>query len=146
MTQPRPVSPPLTLPLPPLRGTPQDASKARESRLRKAGLQGRARMAAELRDMDNDIAALSKALAVRCGACPAARCACWGGHGLQQSLTGRGMAARAGVVQRSRTDCPPTTPPVSNPMPLPVPRSPSRRTAGAHAAAGDGVCVRGAGG
>ena len=43
----------------------QDASKARESRLRKAGLQGRARMASELRDMDNDIAALSKALAVR---------------------------------------------------------------------------------
>lgn len=43
---------------------PQDASKARESRLRKAGLQGRARMASELRDMDNDIAALSKALAV----------------------------------------------------------------------------------
>ncbi|KAL4443418.1 hypothetical protein ABPG75_011155 [Micractinium tetrahymenae] len=43
----------------------QDASKARESRLRKAGLQGRARMASELREMDNDIAALSKALAVR---------------------------------------------------------------------------------
>lgn len=43
----------------------QDASKARENRLRKAGLQGRARMASELRDMDNDIAALSKALAVR---------------------------------------------------------------------------------
>lgn len=53
----------------------QDASKARESRLRKAGLQGRARMASELRDMDNDIAALSKALAVsalyRAGACSA---------------------------------------------------------------------------
>ena len=43
---------------------PQEASKARESRLRKAGLQGRARMASELREMDNDIAALSKALAV----------------------------------------------------------------------------------
>ena len=42
----------------------QEASKARESRLRKAGIQGRARMASELRDMDNAIAALSKALAV----------------------------------------------------------------------------------
>lgn len=47
----------------------QDASKARESRLRKAGLQGRARMASELRDMDNDIAALSKALAVSLSWC-----------------------------------------------------------------------------
>ncbi|KAI3427991.1 hypothetical protein D9Q98_006379 [Chlorella vulgaris] len=43
----------------------QEASKARESRLRKAGIQGRARLASELRDMDNAIAALSKALAVR---------------------------------------------------------------------------------
>ncbi len=58
----------------------QEASKARESRLRKAGLQGRARMASELREMDNDIAALSKALAVSCRRCwptsPPARC-CW---------------------------------------------------------------------
>lgn len=53
----------------------QEASKARESRLRKAGLQGRARMASELRDMDNDIAALSKALAVRPAA--ALQAACW---------------------------------------------------------------------
>jgi hypothetical protein len=43
----------------------QEASKSRESRLRKAGIQGRARVAAELRDMDAAIAALSKALAVR---------------------------------------------------------------------------------
>ena len=42
----------------------QDASKARESRLRKAGLQSRARMASKLREMDNDIAGVSKALAV----------------------------------------------------------------------------------
>jgi len=43
----------------------QDASKSRESRLRKTSLQGRARMPSELREMDNDIAGLSKALAVR---------------------------------------------------------------------------------
>ena len=43
----------------------QEASKARESRLRKAGLPARARMAAELRDMDTDILALTRTLAVR---------------------------------------------------------------------------------
>eukprot|EP00887_Chlorella_sp_A99_P006091 scaffold22.g6091.t1 len=43
----------------------QEASKARESRLRRAGIQGRARVAAELRGMDSDVAALSKALAVK---------------------------------------------------------------------------------
>lgn len=43
----------------------QEASKARENRLRKAGLQSRARIAAELRQMDNEVAALSRALAVR---------------------------------------------------------------------------------
>jgi LETM1-like protein len=43
----------------------QEASKARETRLRKAGIQGRARMAAELRQMDNEVAAVSRALAVR---------------------------------------------------------------------------------
>lgn len=42
-----------------------EASKLRETRLRKAGIQGRARMAAELRQMDNEVAALSRALAVR---------------------------------------------------------------------------------
>lgn len=42
----------------------QEASKARENRLRKAGIQARARFAAELRGMDSDVAALSKALAV----------------------------------------------------------------------------------
>ena len=50
--------------MPCLAPPPQEASKARETRLRKAGIQGRARMASELRDMDNDIAALSMALAV----------------------------------------------------------------------------------
>lgn len=43
----------------------QDASKARETRLRKAGIQGRARIASELREMDNEVVALSRALAVR---------------------------------------------------------------------------------
>ncbi len=43
----------------------QEASKARESRLRKAGLPARARMAAELRDMDTDILTLTRTLAVR---------------------------------------------------------------------------------
>lgn len=43
----------------------QEASKARETRLRKAGIQGRARMAAELRQMDNEVAGVSRALAVR---------------------------------------------------------------------------------
>ncbi len=42
----------------------QEASKARESRLRKAGLPARARMAAELRDMDTDILSLTRTLAV----------------------------------------------------------------------------------
>lgn len=42
----------------------QDASKARETKLRKAGIQGRARMAGELREMDDDVAALSRELAV----------------------------------------------------------------------------------
>ena len=39
--------------------------QARESRLRKAGIPGRARMAGELRDMDDRVAGLSRALAVR---------------------------------------------------------------------------------
>ena len=43
----------------------QEASKARETRLRKAGIQGRARLASELRTMDNEVAAVSRALAVR---------------------------------------------------------------------------------
>lgn len=43
----------------------QEASKARETRLRKAGIQGRARMASELREMDSEVAGLSRALAVR---------------------------------------------------------------------------------
>lgn len=43
----------------------QESSKARETRLRKAGIQGRARIAAELRQMDNEVVALSRALAVR---------------------------------------------------------------------------------
>jgi len=43
----------------------QEASKARENRLRKAGIQGRARLAGELRTMDNEVAAVSRALAVR---------------------------------------------------------------------------------
>mmetsp|Transcript_20484 Transcript_20484/g.61660 ORF Transcript_20484/g.61660 Transcript_20484/m.61660 type:complete len:811 (-) Transcript_20484:440-2872(-) len=42
----------------------QEASKAREQRLRKAGLPARARMAAELRDMDNEILILTRTLAV----------------------------------------------------------------------------------
>lgn len=37
----------------------------RESRLRKAGIAGRARMASELRDMDEDVGGLSRTLAVR---------------------------------------------------------------------------------
>ena len=37
----------------------------RESRLRKAGIAGRARMASELRDMDEEVSGLSRALAVR---------------------------------------------------------------------------------
>ncbi|KAL3132082.1 hypothetical protein ABBQ32_008692 [Trebouxia sp. C0010 RCD-2024] len=43
----------------------QDSSKLRESRLRKAGIAGRARMASELRDMDEDVSSLSRTLAVR---------------------------------------------------------------------------------
>jgi hypothetical protein len=43
----------------------QEASKARESRLRKAGIPQRARMSAELREMDAHISALSRTLAVR---------------------------------------------------------------------------------
>lgn len=43
----------------------QEASKARENRLRKAGIQGRARLAGELRTMDNEVATVSRALAVR---------------------------------------------------------------------------------
>jgi hypothetical protein len=48
-----------------LEGRLQEASKARESRLRKAGIQGRARLAAELRQMDNQVVVVSRALAVR---------------------------------------------------------------------------------
>lgn len=43
----------------------QEASKARETRLRKAGIQSRARIASELRAMDNEVAAVSRALAVK---------------------------------------------------------------------------------
>ena len=43
----------------------QEASKVRETRLRKAGPPGRARMASELREMDQDILVLTRALAVR---------------------------------------------------------------------------------
>ncbi|KAL0029741.1 hypothetical protein WJX79_006839 [Trebouxia sp. C0005] len=43
----------------------QESSKLRESRLRKAGIAGRARMASELRDMDEDVSSLSRTLAVR---------------------------------------------------------------------------------
>ncbi|KAK9821246.1 hypothetical protein WJX74_000565 [Apatococcus lobatus] len=43
----------------------QEMSKVRESRLRGAGIPNRARMASELRDMDNEVSALSRALAVR---------------------------------------------------------------------------------
>lgn len=42
----------------------QEASKAREQRLRKAPLPARARMAAELRDMDTEILILTRTLAV----------------------------------------------------------------------------------
>ena len=40
-------------------------AQLRESRLRKAGIAGRARMASELRDMDEDVSSLSRTLAVR---------------------------------------------------------------------------------
>lgn len=43
----------------------QESSKLRESRLRKAGIAGRARMASELREMDEDVSSLSRTLAVR---------------------------------------------------------------------------------
>lgn len=42
----------------------QEASKARETRLRKASIPQRARMAAELREMDDQISSLSRTLAV----------------------------------------------------------------------------------
>ena len=37
----------------------------RESKLRKAGISGRARMASEMRDLDEDVSSLSRTLAVR---------------------------------------------------------------------------------
>ncbi|CAK0783736.1 hypothetical protein CVIRNUC_006935 [Coccomyxa viridis] len=43
----------------------QEASKVRESKVRRAGIGGRARLAGELRDMDDEVGALSRALAVR---------------------------------------------------------------------------------
>jgi len=43
----------------------QDASKARETKLRKAGLPGRVQMAVQLRGLDADVALLSQLLAVR---------------------------------------------------------------------------------
>ena len=43
----------------------QDASRARENRLRKAGLSGRVQMAIELKGLDADVLALSRLLAVR---------------------------------------------------------------------------------
>lgn len=55
----------LTVQLDQLEKQLQESSKARESRLRKAGIPGRARMAGELRDMDDRVAGLSRALAVR---------------------------------------------------------------------------------
>lgn len=48
-----------------LEGKVQEASKVRETRLRKVGAPGRARMASELREMDQDILVLTRALAVR---------------------------------------------------------------------------------
>ena len=45
--------------------TISDDVQLRESRLRKAGIAGRARMASELRDMDEEVSGLSRALAVR---------------------------------------------------------------------------------
>jgi hypothetical protein len=45
----------------------QDASKTRETRLRKAGIQGRARVAGVLREMDDRVTELSTRLAVRSG-------------------------------------------------------------------------------
>eukprot|EP00798_Chlamydomonas_sp_ICE-L_P020032 gene20032-26750_t len=47
-----------------LEGKLQDASKTRESKLRKAGLQGRVQMAVQLKMIDADVLALSRALAV----------------------------------------------------------------------------------
>ena len=41
------------------------AVQLRESRLRKAGISGRARMASEMRDLDEDVSSLSRTLAVR---------------------------------------------------------------------------------
>ena len=43
----------------------QDASRARETRLRKAGLPGRVQMAIQLKGLDADVLALSRLLAVR---------------------------------------------------------------------------------
>ena len=48
-----------------LEGKLQEASKVRETRLRKAGPPGRARMASELREMDQDILILTRSLSVR---------------------------------------------------------------------------------
>lgn len=41
------------------------AVQLRESKLRKAGISGRARMASEMRDLDEDVSSLSRTLAVR---------------------------------------------------------------------------------
>ncbi len=43
----------------------QDASKAREAKLRKADISMRARLAPELRKLDDEVSSLSRALAVR---------------------------------------------------------------------------------
>ncbi|KAK9908964.1 hypothetical protein WJX75_005261 [Coccomyxa subellipsoidea] len=43
----------------------QEASKVRETKVRRAGIGGRARLAGELRDMDDEVGALSRALAIR---------------------------------------------------------------------------------
>lgn len=122
----------------------QDASKARESRLRKAGLQGRARMASELRDMDNDIAALSKALAVRLPSIlvgvPASQRLWFGVPScLPSDVAGlsHGLPPHAGMPHA----CPCTT--LTAAVALPCVAFPP---AGAHAAARDGVCVWRAGG
>lgn len=43
----------------------QEASKARESKLRKAGIQGSVQMAMQIRNLDADVSGLSRLLAVR---------------------------------------------------------------------------------
>jgi hypothetical protein len=44
---------------------PQEASKARETKLRKAGIQGRVQLAVQMKLLDAEVMALSRLLAVR---------------------------------------------------------------------------------